>query len=225
MVTDDSEATTANPDSAAADRIPEGESAVASLTGEFYRGEVDRMATWRGRLDQTTNWAVVVVGAILTWAFSSADNPHYVILIGVFGVTAFLTMEAVRYREYDIWRNRVRVLQQDLFAQMYSPDPSAESDWRTELGDELRNPRFEMSFQQALTHRLRRSYLALLLILLAAWIARITVFEASEPWRQTASILTIPGEVVTAVVVVFYVAVIAVAAYSARGGRVQEFQE
>jgi len=65
----------------------------------------------------------------------------------------------------------------------------------------------------------------LLLLLLAAWIARITVFEASETWEQTSSILTIPGQVVTGIVVGFYVLVLAVAAWSARGGRVREFQE
>ena len=225
MATDDSEATKAKFDSRMDGGIPEKETSVAGLTGEFYRGEVDRMATWRGRLDQTTNWAVVVVAAILTWAFTSPDNPHYVILIGVFGVTAFLVMEAVRYREYDIWRNRVRLLQTGLYAEMYSPDRSSDSDWQTELGDELRDPEFEMSLRAALTHRLRRSYLALLLLLLAAWIARVTVFEASETWQQTASILTIPGELVGIAVAGFYVGVVALAVWSAREGRVREFQE
>jgi uncharacterized membrane protein len=225
MATDDSESRTQRVTELFENGIPDEESSVASLTGEFYRGEVDRMATWRGRLDQTTNWAVVVVGAILTWAFSSADNPHYVILIGVFGVTAFLAMEATRYREYDIWRNRVRVLQRGLYAQMYAPDPSDDAGWQAKLGNELRDPEFEMSYREALTHRLRRSYVALLLLLLAAWIARITVFEASETWEQTSSILTIPGQVVTGIVVGFYVLVLAVAAWSARGGRVREFQE
>ena len=225
MAEEDTEARSGRSMSDISERITSDETSFASLTGEFYRGEVDRMATWRGRLDQTTNWAVVVVAAILTWAFTSPDNPHYVMLIGVFGVSAFLVMEAVRYREYDIWRNRVRILQQDLFAQMYSPDSSLDADWQTEIGEELRDPAFEMSFQDALTHRLRRSYLPLLLLLLAAWVARITAFEASESWRQTASILVIPGELVTGVVVVYYAAIMAVAAWSARGSRVREFQE
>jgi len=134
-------------------------------------------------------------------------------------------MEATRYREYDIWRNRVRVLQRGLYAQMYAPDPSDDAGWQAKLGNELRDPEFEMSYREALTHRLRRSYVALLLLLLAAWIARITVFEASETWEQTSSILTIPGQVVTGIVVGFYVLVLAVAAWSARGGRVREFQE
>jgi len=199
--------------------------AFAGLTGNFYRGELERTASWRSRLDQTTNWAVVVVGAILTWAFSSADNPHYVILIGVFGVTSFLVMEANRYREYDIWRNRVRILQRDLYAEMYSPSSEGASDWQTALGDDLRNPTFHLTLREALTHRLRRSYLTLLLLLLAAWIARITAFESSESWTETASILGISGTVVVAVVGLFYVVLILIAAVSYRGSTVQEFEE
>lgn len=225
MNEDDTETSSEHPDESVGAGIDDDGTGFAGLTGDFYRGELERTATWRGRLDQTTNWAVVLVAAILTWAFSSPDNPHYVILIGVFGVTAFLVMEATRYREYDVWRNRVRILQVDLFAEMYSPGGAGPSKWRDELSDELRNPRFNISFRQALNHRLRRSYLALLLLLLAAWITRITVFEPSESWRQTASILVLPGEVVTGAVAVFYAVLVAVAAWSARGGRVREFQE
>ncbi|NHN48302.1 DUF2270 domain-containing protein [Halostella sp. JP-L12] len=209
--------------------ISDDRTAFAGLTGEFYRGEVDRTASWRARLDQTTNWAVVVVAAILTWAFSSPDNPHYVMIIGMFGVTAFLIMEATRYREYDVWRNRVRILQKDLYAEMYSPDQTvlstSDRDWREQLSEELGEPTFNISFREALTHRLRRSYLPLLLILLAAWVARVTVFEPSESWQQTASMVVVPGEVVVAVVGVFYAVVILVTAWSARGKRVREFQE
>ncbi|WP_436927717.1 DUF2270 domain-containing protein [Halosimplex amylolyticum] len=205
-------------------KIIDTEEAMAGLTGNFYRGEVERTASWRGRLDQTTNWAVVVVGAILTWAFSSGDNPHYVILIGVFGVSAFLVMEATRYQEYDVWRNRVRMLQTGLFAEMYSP--SAEGpDWQRHLGDDLRDPEFHLSMREALTHRLRRSYLALLLILLAAWVARVTVYEASESWTETASILGVSGVIVAAVVGLFYAVAVLVAAVSIRGETVMEFQE
>lgn len=210
-------------------RIAEDLSAYTALTTDFYRGEIDRMSTWRSRLDQTTNWAVVLVAAILTWAFSSAQNPHYVILIGIFGTVAFLVMEATRYREYDIWRDRVRTLQVDLFADVYASESTSDTisstDWQTRLSEELRDPTFEISFLQALSHRLRRSYLALLLILLLAWLTRITVFEPSEPWRQTASIFVIPGDVVVGIVAAFYAIAIGITIWSAREGRVQEFQE
>lgn len=206
-------------------RIAGDHTAFASLTTHFYRAEVDRTTTWRSRLDQTTNWAVVVVAAILTWAFSGSDNPHYVVLIGMFGLVAFLVMEANRYREYDVWRDRVRTLQQELFAEAYAPSGDPETDWRARLAADLREPAFSLSFLQALAHRLRRTYLGLLSILLVAWIARFTVFVPDESWRQTASVLGAPGTAVVAVVAIFYAGLVAVAATSAIGSSVREFQK
>ena len=73
----------------------------------FYRGEVQRSNTWRNRLDTTTNWAVITAGATLSFAFSSPNNPHFVIPINSVLVAFFLFMEARRYRYYEIWANRV----------------------------------------------------------------------------------------------------------------------
>jgi uncharacterized membrane protein len=206
-------------------RIAEDLPTLTSIAGDYYRGEVDRAATWRGRLDQTTNWAVVVVAAILTWAFSGQGRPHYVVLIGILAVTGFLLMEANRYREYDVWRGRIRTMQSDLIAEAFDPEDAKNADWRTPIGDELRNPEFNISFRHALNHRLRRSYLPLLVILLVAWVARVTVYAPQEPWRQTASILVVPGELVGAVVAVCYVVLVVLTAWSARGSRIREFQE
>lgn len=64
-----------------------------------------------------------------------------------------------------------------------------------------------MTHWHTLAHCLRRSYLALLLVLLAAWVARTTVFEAPQPWQQSAARLALPGELVVAVVAVFSVAI------------------
>jgi len=78
----------------------------SSAMAHLYRGEIHRMKFWRERLDQTTYWAIVVMSAILTWSFSSRNNPHYVVLLGAAAVTAFLVIEARRYRGYDIiWRD------------------------------------------------------------------------------------------------------------------------
>jgi uncharacterized membrane protein len=212
-------------DQSIGERIAEDLSAFTVLTTDFYRGEIDRTTTWRARLDQTTNWAVVVVAAILTWAFSGGNRPHYVILIGVFGVSAFLLMEANRYREYDVWRNRVRTLQEELMAEMFAPGDAPDSNWRAELSEDLRNPTFGISFRGALDHRLRRSYLPLLSLLGVAWIARITVYKPQESWPQTASISVLPGEVIVGVVVVFYATLLGLTVWSAHGTRIREFQK
>lgn len=225
MTEDEHEAEDRRIDSPVAERIAENVPAFTTLTTDFYRGEIDRTTTWRARLDQTTNWAVVVVAAILTWAFSGENRPHYVVLIGVFGVSTFLLMEANRYREYDVWRNRVRTIQEDLMAETFDPGQAGESNWRTTVSEELRDPEFGISYLGALNHRLRRSYLALLTILGVAWLARVTVYEPREPWQRTASIFVIPGEVVVGVVAVFYAVLVALTFWSARSPRIREFQE
>jgi uncharacterized membrane protein len=170
----------------------------------LYRGEIHRMKFWRERLDRTTNWAVLVISAILTWAFSRPDIPHYILLIGVATLSVFLMIEARRYRGYDIWRSRVRKLQENVFA--YGLDPSAglpDRDWRETLSRDYRQPTIKITTEEAIAHRLRRVYLPLFTVLLAAWLARITAFSPG-PWIANAAIGIIPGEAVVALVSLFY---------------------
>nr|WP_256290900.1 DUF2270 domain-containing protein [Halobellus inordinatus] len=183
----------------------------SSAMAHLYRGELHRMKLWRERLDKTTNWAVVVIAAIITWAFSSPENPHYIILIGVATLTVFLTIEARRYRGYDIWRTRVRTLQENVWA--YGLDPEGglvDENWRKRLGDDYRSPTLKISTEEAIAHRLRRVYLPLFAVLLAAWFVRITAFSPSS-WIETAAIGMIPGIVVVGVVTLFYVGAVLVA--------------
>ena len=183
-----------------------------SLLGHFYRAETDRMTTWRGRLDQTTYWAVTIVAAILTWAFSSPNNPHYIILIGMITVVMFLFFETRRYRAYDVWRSRVRLLEEDLFASVVDPEAgTVHEDWRRELSEDLRRPALKVGLLEAVSRRLRRVYLGLLAILLAAWLFRITAFQPQQSWLATATFPGVPGLVVVGAVAAFFVVAIAVA--------------
>ncbi|SIS21212.1 DUF2270 domain-containing protein [Natronorubrum thiooxidans] len=185
---------------------------LGSVMAHAYRGELGRVDTWRQRLDQTTTWAVTVMAAILTWAFSSPDNPHYILLIGIVVVTVFLGIEARRYRDYDVFRARVRMLQENLLATALDPSRDVEhTDWRVELSQDYRDPTVKVSMQEALANRLQRVYLALLGVLLVAWVFRVTAFAAREDWIETAAIARIQGQVVIAAVVAFYVALLAIA--------------
>lgn len=181
-----------------------------SAMAHLYRGEIHRMELWRARLDRTTYWSVTVIAAILTWAFSSSDNPHYLILIGVAILTVFLFVEARRFRGYDIWRSRVRLLQENVFAPALDqsggiPHP----DWRERLGRDYRVPTVKLPLEEALAHRLRRVYLPLYGLLLVAWVVRITGFTARE-WPASASIAGLSGLVVTAFVAVWYAILIVI---------------
>jgi len=79
----------------------------------LYRGEVYRSTAWRTRLDSTTNWAVVTTGIALSATFSSAEaSPLPMVLVGLI-VSVFLLFEARRYRYFNVWRARARLLETD----------------------------------------------------------------------------------------------------------------
>lgn len=206
--------------------IDQDVSQMASVLGDAYRGELDRETTWRSRLDQTTTWTVTVMAAILTWAFSSADNPHYIVLVGVIVVTVFLLIETRRYRDYDVYRSRVRLFQQNLLAEALDPETGVEhEDWRTELGDDYRRPTIKISLREALAHRIRRIYGALLSVLLFAWIFRVTAFAPGAASVDDAAIGNVPGIVVIAAVSLFSLAMIAIALWPQEREAKEEFRE
>ena len=203
-------------------RAADDMTAFSSLIVQFYRGEMERMTVWRTRLDQTTNWAVVTMTAVLTWAFSNPSRPHYLFLVGMAAVSAFLLIEARRFQKYDAWRLRVRMLQEDLFANVYEPSGAEHDDWREQLSNDLCNPVLKMSFQQALAHRLRHIYGVLLLILLGTWIVRIALFESNAVWYQAASTAGVPGLIILAIVCGYYLLLVWLALRSVpwwQGGR------
>lgn len=175
-----------------------------SSMAHLYRSEGRRMMFWRERLDRTTNWAVTILAAILTWAFTG-DNPHYIILIGVVMLTTFLVIEARRYRGYDLWRSRIRLMQENVFANALDPSTGInDPEWRRELSDDYRRPKIKITFEEALAHRLRRIYLPLFAVLLVAWAIRVTTFTPTQHWPESAAIGGIPGLVVTGLIAVFY---------------------
>src|SRR6187455_785687 len=136
----------------------------------FYRGEVQRSNIWRNRLDATTNWAVITAGATLSFVFSSPDNPHFAIPINSILVSIFLFMEARRYRYYEVWANRVRVLETGYFAPMLShrtipPD----KEWAEHISADLITPHFTISEWEAIGRRLRRNYLWIFALLALSW--------------------------------------------------------
>lgn len=181
----------------------------------FYRGEVTRSNVWRTRLDNTTNWAVVTAGAALTFAFGSAENSHVVILISFLLVWLFLMIEARRYRYYELWTLRVRLLETDFFAAMLAPPFAPHQEWATRLVDNLLNPEFPISFLEALGRRLRRNYIWLFLILGIAWALKLMLHPAPtnaiQPFFSHADIGFVPGQLVALGVICFFIIIFLIA--------------
>jgi len=142
----------------------------------FYRGEVQRSNTWRNRLDTTTNWAVITAGATLSFVFSSPGNPHFAIPINTLLVATFMMMEARRYRYYEVWANRVRVLETGYFAPMLShrtipPD----KEWAEHISADLVAPHFTISEWEAIGRRLRANYLWIFILLSLSWTLKVYI--------------------------------------------------
>jgi len=154
-------------------RIRPGEFNTAMV--HFYRGEITRSNVWRTRLDSTTNWAVVTTGAVLTFAFGSPGNSHVVILISFLLVFLFLIIEARRYRYYELWALRVRLMETDFFAAMFTKARAPHREWADHLIDSLLTPQFPISYLEAVGRRLRRNYIWLFSILGTAWAAKLAL--------------------------------------------------
>ena len=142
----------------------------------FYRGEVQRSNVWRTRLDATTNWAVITAGATLSFVFSSPDNPHFAIPINTILVTIFLFMEARRYRYYEVWANRVRVLETGYFAPMLSHQTlPPDKEWAEHISADLLSPHFTISEWEAVGRRLRSNYLWIFILMILSWALKIYI--------------------------------------------------
>jgi uncharacterized membrane protein len=178
----------------------------------FYRGEIQRSNVWRTRLDTTTYWAVLTAAGTLSFVFGSASNPHFVIPINSVLVTIFLLMEARRYRYYEIWSSRVRVLETGYFAQLLAPESVApEEAWAKHLAADLITPHFTISELEAVGRRLRRNYVWIFALLALSW--NLKVYLHPLPARDFASFIDragvglVPGWVVFVVGFVFNAAI------------------
>lgn len=135
----------------------------------YYRAEIQRSNTWRNRLDNTTNWAVIATGAALSFSLSAPNNHFGVIVLNTLLVTLFLWIEARRYRYYELWSVRTRLMETDFFAAMLVPPFGPSPEWAENLADSLLQPEFPISVWEAFGRRFRRNYMWIFLILGASW--------------------------------------------------------
>jgi len=172
----------------------------------FFRAEISRANVWRQRLDATTTWAVIPTGAAITIAFNQTSH-HGVILLNSILVTLFLYIEARRYRYYELWSYRVRLMETDFFASMLVPPFHPAPDWAESLAENLLHPDFSVSMWEAFGRRFRRNYFWIYLILAMAWIAKTALWPntvtSPEEFINNSSIGSLPGWLVLLIGVIF----------------------
>jgi uncharacterized membrane protein len=192
----------------------------------YHRAEIARMAGWRDRLDRTTNWSLTVAAAMLSVSLSTPSAHHGVLLFAMLINLLLLWIEARRYRFFDVYRARVRQFERHYFAQIFSPQPDFASNWLLILGETLRAPKFLISQRIAFARRLKRNYIHIFLILLLAWILKISTPSLQVDERpagfvdsvlefiHNATLGPLPGEVVVGIVAAFFASLVIVAVFT-----------
>ncbi len=177
------------------------ESGTLGALAHLYRAEVFRSTHWRTRLDNTTNWAVVTTGIALSATFSNKDaSPLPMVLVGLL-VTVFLIFEARRYRYYNLFRARARLLESDLYAPLLRGKKVPwNDDWSRMLSDDYEMPHYHISLIRAAGRRLRSNYSWILAIQAVAYYGKIAIHpvpltDLAEAFSR-ATIGPIPGWIV-----------------------------
>lgn len=146
----------------------------------FYRGELGRIMVWRQRLDITTNWAITSSTAIITIAFSNAAVPHIIFFFNLAIVWGMLWIEARRYRFYDAFRARVRMLEAHFLVPMVMENRDLlQGDWKNLVCEDLILPSFKISRLEAVGRRLKRNYVFIFILIMVAWFTKIFLHPAA----------------------------------------------
>jgi uncharacterized membrane protein len=178
----------------------------ASLA-DFYRGEIQRANIWRTRLDSTTNWAVLTTIAAIILTFSNTQNNFVVVFLCSLLLTFYLWIEARRYRYYELWSYRVRLMETDFFAAMLVPPFSPSPEWAESLAESLLQPSFSISNWEAIGRRFRRNYAWLFFILAVTWLLKLFLHPLPagswEVFVERATLGPIPGWAILAAGLVY----------------------
>jgi len=194
------------------------------MLAHLYRGEMYRSKIWRTRLDATTNWAVATTGIALSVAFSSpANSPLPLVLVALMSLV-FLSIEARRYRYFDIWRTRVRLMETGMFAPILRGEGvHIKSGWNLELARDYENLRFHITLLEAAGRRLRRNYSFMFGVQAVSYITKLCVhptpIKSLQDLYEHAAIGPIPGQTVLAVGFLFHAGLVALAMFTLKGQR------
>jgi uncharacterized membrane protein len=190
----------------------------------LYRGELGEATAWRIRIDTTTNWAVVLSATALSFVFSDNSSERHVLIpiISLF-CTFFLLIEARRYRFYDIWRSRARMIEINFYRPLLDGTKAAMPNWTETLSHDMEWPQFHIPLWEALGRRLRRNYQWIYAIQFGSWVLVLmshpTTTTSPAEIAARAATGPFPGAFVIAAMLAFYGALLVLGITSYRASR------
>jgi uncharacterized membrane protein len=234
-----------NVTSVATEKIPSGPSEEATVSlqrslydpgyvnamSHFYRGEMGRIMVWRQRLDMTTNWAITSSTAIITIAFSTRGVPHIIFFFNLAIVWVLLWIEARRYRFYDAFRARVRMLEAHFLVPMVMENRNLlQGEWKKLVCEDLILPCFKISKLEAVGRRLKRNYIFIFILIIVAWITKIFLhadhaMDSVGGFYRSLRVGTIPSWLVAFIFAGTLITVITITIYVSKktSGEISEF--
>ncbi len=118
-------------------------------------------------------------------------------LVGLL-VVVFLIFEARRYRYFNVWRARCRLMETDIYGPLLRGEGvHMDGKWNTLLAHDYVEPRFHISQLRSIGRRLRKNYAYILAVQAVAYYGKLAIHPtAVSSWGQfldRAAIGPIPG--------------------------------
>ena len=190
----------------------------------LYRGEMYQSKIWRGRLDATTNWAVVVTGIALSATFSHPDASPIPMLLGSWLVVAFLAFSRAATSTTTSFASASASWRSTSTARSCAARASAPTTAGTSYSPTTTGPcGFTSATWRPSAGGFRRNYGWLFGTQLVCYVGKLIVHPTAlvsldQLW-QRAAIGPIPGNVAVGIGVVFHLSWIAVALFTLRTQR------
>jgi uncharacterized membrane protein len=142
-----------------------------------------------------------------------------------------LWIEARRYRFYDAFRARVRMLEAHFLVPMVMENRDLlQGEWKKLVCEDLILPCFKISKLEAIGRRLKRNYIFIFILILMAWVTKIflhapTAMDSFWSFYSAMRVGHIPAFVVAFVFVGTFVSIIAITVYVSKNtsGEISEF--
>ena len=128
---------------------------------------------------------MVTTGLALSLTYAGPDaSPLPLILVGLL-VVVFLLFEARRYRYFNVWRARCRLMETDIYGPLLRGEGvHMDGRWNTLLAHDYVEPRFHISQLRAIGRRLRKNYAYILAVQAVAYYGKLAIHPSAVDERD-----------------------------------------
>jgi uncharacterized membrane protein len=151
---------------------------------DHYQAFTQQNVMWHRRMDVTADWTAPLLIAIATFTLGDRGAPHLVLLllgIAVIGIAVLIEARRYGFLHHSTWR--VHLVEVGYFASQLS-GIADETDWKSRLASDLRDPHPLLSAWTSVRMRLRAMYLLFLYLVVVAWVAKLVIHPrvADSAW-------------------------------------------